>query len=163
MTDKKIDIDKKLLDEWRELGFYYDFDERLSVNQWRFYGSKSGVQNFVKLLDDYISRASNDKVFEHDHYGPYMNLKIITLDDQAIITENAIGGSITDLKSLRNIIADKLSKIEPGQTFSIDKDYGEDNTVTAKFFIMADNFDPVSMDELIISGRQEIVNQKHSK
>ncbi|MBL0024318.1 MAG: hypothetical protein IPO98_04555 [Saprospiraceae bacterium] len=152
-----------MIDEWRQLGFYYDLDERLEVNQWRFYGSKSGLQNFVKLLDDYTNRASNDKEFEHDHYGPYMYLKIITLDDQAIINENAIGGTIADLKKLRNIIADKLSKAEAGQTFNIDKDYGEDNTVTAKFFVMADNFDPVSMDELIVSGRQKIVNQKHSK
>jgi hypothetical protein len=163
MTDKKIDIDQMMIDEWRQLGFYYDFDERLGINQWRFYGSKSGLQNFVKLLDDYTSRASNDKEFEHDHYGPYMYLKIITLDDQAIINDNAIGGTIADLKNLRNIIADKLSKAEPGQTFNIDKDYGDDNTVTAKFFVMADNFDPVSMDELIVSGRQKIVNQKHSK
>lgn len=163
MTDKKFEINKMIIDEWRELGFYYDFDERLSVNQWRFYGSKSGLQNFVKLLDGYTSSASNVKEFEHAHYGPYMHLKIITLEDQAIITESAIGGTITDLQILRNIIADKLKVSEPGQTFNINKDYGNDNTVTAKFFVMADNFDPVSMDELIISGRQEIVNQKHSK
>ncbi|MCR9014663.1 hypothetical protein [Aquiflexum gelatinilyticum] len=162
MTDKKIDIDQMMIDEWRQLGFYYDLDERLGVNQWRFYGSKSGLQNFVKLLDDYTNSPSRDIVFEHDHYGPYMYLKIITLDDQAIITDNAIGGTIADLKKLRKIIADKLSKAEPGQTFNIDKDYGINNTVTAKFFVMADNFDPVSMDELIVSGRQKIVNHKHS-
>ena len=163
MLDKKIDLDQMIIDEWRQLGFYYDFDERLSVNQWRFYGSKSGLQNFVKLLDDYTSRAKNDKGFEHDHYGPYMYLKIITLDDQAIITDNAIGGTIANLKDLRNIIAENLSKVEPGQTFNIDKNYGEDNTVTAKFFVMADDFDPVSMDELIVSGRQKIVSQRHQK
>lgn len=163
MTDKKIDIDQMMIDEWRQLGFYYDLDERLSVNQWRFYGSKSGLQNFVKLLDDYTSRANNNKAFEHDHYGPYMYLKIITLDDQAIINDNAIGGTIADLKKLRNIIADKLNATAPGQTFNIDKDYGKDNTVTAKFFVMADNFDPVSMDELIISGRQKIINQSIQK
>jgi hypothetical protein len=163
MTDKKIDIDQVTIDEWRQLGFYYDFDERLAVNQWRFYGSKSGLQNFVNLLDDYTSRESNNKEFEHDHYGPYMYLKIITLLDQAIINDNAIGGTISDLKKLRNIIADELGKTQPGETFNIDNVYGDDNTAKAKFFVMADNFDPASMDELIISGRQKLVNQKHSK
>lgn len=163
MTDNKIDIDQMMIDEWRELGFYYDLDQRVEVNQWRFYGSKSGLQNFVKLLDDYTNSPSRNVVFEHDHYGPYMYLKIITLDDQAIINENAIGGTIADLKRLRNIIADKLNNAQPGQTFNIDKDYGEENTVSAKFFVMADDFDPVSMDELIVSGRQKIVNQKHQK
>ena len=163
MTDKKFDIEKMLIDEWRELGFYYDFDERLDVNQWRFYGSKSGLHNFVKLLDDYISKASNDKEFEHEHYGPYSYLKIITLDNQATITENAIGGTIADLKTLGNIIAGKINNSEIGQTFNIDKEYGDGNTVTTKFFVMADSFDPVSMDELIVSVRQEIVNNNISK
>jgi hypothetical protein len=147
MTDNKLDIDKMLIGEWRELGFFYDFDERLAVNQWRFYGSKIGLQNFVTLLDNYTSKTRNAREFEHDHYGPYCYLKIITLVDQPTIQQNAFGGTILDLKKLRNIIADKLSKTEIGQTFSIDKDYGVDNTVTTKFFVMADNFDPVSMDE----------------
>ena len=42
--DKKVDIDQMIIDEWRELGFYYDFDERVSVNQWRFFGSKHAFQ-----------------------------------------------------------------------------------------------------------------------
>ena len=163
MIEKKIDLKKMLINEWRELGFYYDFDERLSVYQWRFYGSKSGLKNFVKILNDYTINAANDRVSEHDHLGPYSYLKIITLDNQAVINENAFGGAIADLKKLRNIIAEKLEVAQSGETFNIDKDYGEENTVTVKFFIMADNFDPVSMDELIISGRQEIVNRKHLK
>ncbi|MXV53352.1 hypothetical protein GS399_20525 [Pedobacter sp. HMF7647] len=154
-------MERMLMDEWRELGFYYDFDDRLDVNQWRFYGSKIGLQNFVKLLDEYTSKPSNNKEFEHDHYGPYSYLKIITLDNEAIINEHAIGGSIANLKKLKSIIADKLNNTNPGQTFNIDKDFGNNNTATAKFFVMADHFDPVSMDELLVSGRQIIVNQKH--
>ena len=162
MTVKKIDIDQMIIDEWRQLGFYYDLDHRDSVNQWRFYGSKQGLQSFIKLLDDYTRQTSNDAISEHDHYGPYSYLKIMTWD-KPTITERYFAGTIQDLKILRNIIANKLNNAQPGQTFHIDKDYGNDNTVTAKFFIMSEDFDPVSMDELIISGRQEIVNQKHSK
>ena len=160
MTDKRVNIDQMMIDEWRQLGFYYDFDNRLSVNQWRFYGSKQGFQNFVKLLDDYTNSSRNNKISEHEHYGPYSYLKIITLENQSLISENAIGGTIAQLRKLKNIIADNLKEAKAGQTFNIDKDFGSDNTATAKFFVMADNFDPVSMDELIVSGRQIIINRQ---
>ena len=162
MTDKKIDIDQMMIDEWRQLGFYYDRDDRLDVNQWRFFGSKKGLHNFVSLLDKYTSNPSNDTLSEHDHFGPYSYLKIMTWD-KPTITADCIAGTIQDLKILRNIISEKLDKTETGQTFNVDKDYGQDNTITVKFFVMADNFDPVSMDELIVSGRQEIVNKSFTK
>jgi len=54
-----------------ELGFFCDFDDRQSVNQWRFYGSKQGLLKFVKLLDDYTSNPTNEQLFEHEHYGHY--------------------------------------------------------------------------------------------
>ena len=162
MKDKKIDIDQMMIDEWRQLGFYYDRDDRLDVNQWRFFGSKKGLQNFVSLLDKYANNPANDTISEHDHYGPYSYLKIMTWD-KPTITADYIAGTIQDLKSLKNIISEKLNNTLHGQTFNIEKDYGQENTITAKFFVMADNFDPVSMDELIVSGRQEIVNKSFSK
>lgn len=161
--DKKVDIDQMIIDEWRELGFYYDFDERVSVNQWRFFGSKHGLSNFVRILDDYVNNPNNGRFSEHERYGPYMYLKIITLEDESVINDNSIGGTIDDLKTLRNLLADKIEKALPEQTFTIDKEFGEGNTVTTKFFVMVDNFDPVSMDELIISGRQKIVNEQNLK
>lgn len=162
MKDKKIDIDQMMIDEWRQLGFYYDRDDRLDVNQWRFFGSKKGLKNFVALLDKYINNPTNDTLSEHDHYGPYSYLKIMTWD-KPTITADYIAGTIQDLKFLKNLISEKLDNTEPGQTFNIEKDYGQDNTTTAKFFVMADNFDPVSMDELIVSGRQLIANKSFSK
>jgi hypothetical protein len=158
MRNKPIDLDKLMIDKWRELGFYYDRDDRMEVNQWRFYGSKQGLQNFADLLDKYTTNPNSSTLSEHNHYGPYSYLKIMTWD-KPTITESYIAGTIQDLKELRDIIADKLNEAQPGQTFSIDEDYGVDNTMTAKFFLMADDFDPPSMDELIVSGRQKIVNE----
>jgi hypothetical protein len=160
LADKKVDIDEMMIDEWTRLGFYYDFDDRLSVNQWRFYGSRQGLLNFVKLLDKYVNNQNNNQFSEHKHYGPYSYLKIITLEERCIITVNAIGGTIEELKRLRNLLADKIEKSLLGQTFSIDKEFGVENTVTTKFFVMADDFNPVTMDELIMSGRQKIVNEQ---
>lgn len=158
MKNKKLDLDKMMIAEWQNLGFYYDRDDRLDVNQWRFYGSKEGLQNFVTLLEKYAANTDNDILSEHDHFGPYSYLKIMTWD-KPVITEDYIAGTIQDLKNLQQIIADKLSNSRPGQTFNIDKDYGQDNTITAKFFVMSDDFDPFTMDELIVSGRQKIVNE----
>jgi hypothetical protein len=44
------------------------------------------------------------------------------------------------------MIVIKLNNSQTGQSFSIDSEYGTNNTATAKFFVMADDFDPVSMD-----------------
>src|SRR4051812_43842432 len=125
MMDK---IEKMMMEEWRQLGFYYDLDDRISVNQWRFYGSKSGLESFVNMLDEYTKDRTKQYLTEHDHYGPYSYLKIITLEGHSCITNDGIGGTITDLKALRNIIADKLISARPGQTFNIDKDFGTSNT-----------------------------------
>ena len=141
-----VDIDQRIKDEWRELGFYYDLEESAIKNDWKFYGSKHGLQNFIKLLQDYTNKSANDFLSEHDHYGPYSYLKIMTWD-KAVITENYIAGTIKDLENFKNIVADNLEKAQVGQRFTIDKEYGVDNTATATFFIMEDNFDPVSMDK----------------
>ena len=162
MDEKKKYFDDLFSDQWRKLGFYYDMDFRVSVNQWRFYGSRVGLGNFVKLLDAYVNDPANDKVSEHSHYEPYLQLKIMTWDF-AMISESAVIGTIEELKKLREIIANNLINVKPGQTFSIDKDYGVENAATAKFFVMADDFDPASMDELIMSNCQEFVNKAFNK
>ncbi len=146
-NDKQmIDIDQRIKDEWRKLGFYYDREESANKSEWKFYGSKQGLYNFVKLLEDYTNNSNNDFLSEHIHYGPYSYLKIMTWD-KAVITENYIAGTIKDLKNFKNVIADKLEKVQAEQNFKIDKEYGIDNTATAEFFIMKDDFDPVSMDK----------------
>ena len=141
-----VDIDQQIKDEWRELGFYYDLEKSADRNEWKFYGSKHGLQNFVKILEDYTNKSANNFLSEHNHYGPYNYLKIMTWD-KPIITENYIAGTIKDLKVFKSIIANKLENIQAGQSFMIDKEYGKGNTATAKFFVMENDFDPVSIDE----------------
>ncbi|MDH7459696.1 hypothetical protein QEG73_00355 [Chitinophagaceae bacterium 26-R-25] len=140
-----ISIDQRIKDEWRELAFYYDLEKKENKSEWSCYGSKHGLYNFVKLLENYTTEQTNDFLSEHDHYGPYNYLKVMTWH-KAEITENYIAGTIADLKNLKNIIAGKLEKTRPGQSFTIDKEYGTDNTSTLTFFMMKDSFDPVSMD-----------------
>ncbi|MDH7459706.1 hypothetical protein QEG73_00405 [Chitinophagaceae bacterium 26-R-25] len=145
MIKTMTDIEQRIKDEWRELSFYYDLEKNENKSEWRFYGSKLGLYNFVNLLENYTTEPANNFLSEHDHYGPYNYLKVMTWH-RAEITENYIAGTIADLKNLKNIIADKLEKAQPGQNFTIDKEYGTDNTSTLTFFTMKDDFDPASMD-----------------
>lgn len=160
MTEKRVDVEELMKEDWRDLGFYYDFDERISVNQWRLYGSKAGLSRLVQLLDDYISKPRHAEPSEHDHYGPYWYFKLRTWHEP-MITDDGIAGTLEDLKFLGERISAKLAATSPGQTFEISKEYGKNNTVTFRLFVMADDFDPVSLDELIVSGRQAVVNAQH--
>lgn len=48
-----MDWDKRTLKEWDNLGFYYEYDE--SLNQWRFFGSKSGLLKLSELIFTFAS------------------------------------------------------------------------------------------------------------
>ena len=65
-TTMVVDFDKRIKDEWRELGFYYELEESSNKNEWKFYGSKDGLQNFVKILECYTNNSGNDLISEHD-------------------------------------------------------------------------------------------------
>ncbi|GAB3499338.1 hypothetical protein GCM10027341_22420 [Spirosoma knui] len=150
-------MDDMLIAEWRELGFYYDFDERLAVNQWRFYGSRQGLQQLAKLLLDYANNPAKNQLTEDAHYGPYSYLKLTTLT-QPVITRNYLGGALADFARLSQLISHKVSQHALGDVFSIDQEWGVGNTATAKCFIMVDTFDPASLDELIRLDRRAAVN-----
>ncbi len=146
MNKKSSNLDNLIISEWRELGFYYDINEDGNVNEWRFFGSKIGLQRFVTLLDNYINDPRNNSLSEHEHYGPYGYLKILTWDKPEI-TEDYFAGTIEDLKRLRDIISQKISETNSGQTFNIETVYGVGNSASARFFIMTDDFDPYSIEE----------------
>jgi hypothetical protein len=149
MTEaQKSQFDLKFKKEWRELGFYYDLGEQEENPEWRFFGSKDGLKNIVKILDEYIDNPVNRTLSEHSHFGPYGYLKIMTWE-KPTITKDSIAGRVEDLVILKSIIVERLSKSKVGDIFSIAPDYGVDNTIDAKFFIMENNFDPASMDNFV--------------
>lgn len=145
--------------EWRELGFYYDFDEQVSLNQWRFFGSKQGLTNLAKLLADYAINPSKAPLSADAHYGPYSYLKFVTLA-QARITHQYIGGSLLELKALSEWLLAALQQVQPGHVLTLDAVYGRANSATARCLVMADEFDPASLDELVIADREAIVNNR---
>src|SRR5215813_5574739 len=96
--------------EWRELGFFYDYDEK--KKEWYFVGSKSGLEKFRDILLKYANNPKNDQKSEHDHYGPYMYLEIMTWDNPDI-NDHCIQGKLSDLRKLGELVGQKLKNALP--------------------------------------------------
>ena len=137
------DLDATTKKEWRELGFYYDFDEQHF--HWRWIGSKSGLLGFARLIDAYVSDPRNQKLSEHEHYGPYAYLKLMTAAEPQI-TESWICGRLSDLEKLSAIVKEHLHRSEVGSTFTIGDEYVAGSKTVIQFEVRENNFDPASKD-----------------
>ncbi len=133
-----------IIKEWRELGFFYEFDE--NVPGWRIVGSKSGLRKFAKLLAEYSEEPGNQSLSEHSHYGPYKYLKIMTWSEPRIDSD-AIAGSVSDLKRLHGLVAEAISKGSTGDVIVVDKEYADSNEVKLILEIKSHTFDPASGDD----------------
>jgi hypothetical protein len=102
-------------EEWRELGFFYERTDEPPC--WRFVGSAVGLAHLVKLLDAYVRDPRNETISDHEHYGPYMYLKVETSDSPEI-DSRSIRGTLADLTRLRDLVADGLRDLCPGQSLA---------------------------------------------
>jgi hypothetical protein len=132
--------------EWRNLGFFYDYDEKRG--EWHFIGSRSGLEKFRDILSQYASNPKNDQKSEHDHYGPYMYLEIMTWDSPNI-SDHCIQGTLSDLKKLSDLVGQKLKNALPNDSFIIQQEYAKDAQSSLVFEIKEDNFDPASADPML--------------
>jgi len=151
-----IDIDQMLREQWRELGFFCDFDKER--RRWRLIGSRNGLLKFHDLLNEYVADPRNEKLSEHEHYGPYMYLKVITWNESSI-SEGGISGTLPDLKRLASIVDGKLQACSAGDTFTISAEYAEGSEVELEFEVKDEGFDPVSADPLL---RAHAAQQRHA-
>lgn len=129
--------------EWMTLGFYYISNDDNKI--WTFVGSRWGLAQFVSLLRAYIANPSSKKLSEHQHYGPYMYLKVTT-SRYPSIDKYGINGQCADIDRLANIIEQKLSQITPGETFVISSEYIPDCEYSLVFEAKNDGFNPASAD-----------------
>ena len=143
MSDQRAKVDDATRREWRELGFFYDYDEPQAC--WRLVGSRTGLLKFCDLLRQYADNPRNDKPSEHDHYGPYMYLEVMTWHE-AQITDHAIAGSLHDLRRLAELCHEKLAHAQPGHVVTIDREYSTGNTARLQFEVQVDDFDPPTAD-----------------
>jgi len=129
--------------EWRELGFYYEKDDQ--AKHWRFVGSRAGLMRFREALLAYVADERNRLDSEHEHYGPYMYLEVMTWPE-AGIDGHSIHGTTDDLRRLAGLVKRALESTQPGDRFVIGPEYSPKGEYSMHFEVMEDGFDPVAAD-----------------
>jgi len=129
--------------EWRELCFFYDIDHQAKA--WRLFGSRSGLLRFRDALLAYAANECNAQESEHQHYGPYMYLEIMTWHEPGF-DDHAIRGPLPELKRLGEIIGSKLATAQPGDTILIQHEFSANSPYALILEVRDDNFDPAEED-----------------
>jgi hypothetical protein len=129
--------------EWRELGFFYDRDDQAKI--WKLIGSRIGLLKFRDALLAYVADPRNTEKSEHEHYGPYMYMEIMTWPE-AGFDEHAIRGSLPDLQRLATIVEARLAKAEPGDVVCIQSEFAASSPYALILEVRADGFDPAEAD-----------------
>jgi hypothetical protein len=141
-------MNRMMREEWRELGFYYDFDEAGSRR--RLVGFRRGLFKFRDILNGYADDPRSEHISEHEHYGPYSYLKLMTWTEPGV-TGDAICGSLPDFRRLAAIVGDKLHASSAGSTFTIGDEYAGGSKAVLEFEVREGGFDPASADPLLPS------------
>jgi hypothetical protein len=141
MSDK---LKKITIEEWRQLGYFYDRDE---INKlWIITGSPFGIKTFANQLFQYSSNTNNKDISEHDHWGPYCYLKILTWDSCGFDKES-IYGSLEDLNRLAELIYSKIQDDIINSVIRIKEEYTSNCEYTLELRIMEYGFDPAKADK----------------
>lgn len=139
-----FDIIAETKEEWRDLGFYYDFDKENTT--WHLVGSLDGLSSFSRILREYADDERNNNIGEHEHLGPYMYLTIVTSESPKI-TDYGIFGSLSDLKRHSDLTSEKIKNSKPDIVLQIDTEYSDENEAILLFEIKNDGFDPSVADD----------------
>jgi len=140
---KSARMDAVVRDEWRELGFFYESDEE--AKEWRLRGSRDGLLHFASVLAAYARNPANAVLGEHEHFGPYMYLKIMTWNEP-VLKGDAIGGSLDDIARLAELMRARLQDAVPGQRFSVGHDFDRSAEYSMSLQVEDGGFDPASAD-----------------
>jgi hypothetical protein len=132
--------------EWRELGFFYDRDDKAKV--WQLIGSRAGLLRFRDALCSYAADPRNELKSEHEHYGPYGYLEVMTWPE-AGFDDHAIRGSLADIARLATVIENKLAAALPGSTIRIREEFAADSPYGLILEVREDGFDPASADQAL--------------
>ncbi len=132
--------------EWRELGFFYDRDDGNKV--WILTGSRAGLLRFRDALLSYVADPRNASDSEHEHYGPYSYLEVMTSPNPGF-DHHAIHGRVADLARLSALIVAKLATARPGSTIRIREEFAPDSPYALVLDLREDGFDPAAADVLL--------------
>jgi hypothetical protein len=129
--------------EWRELGFFYDRDD--VAKEWRLLGSKAGLRLFAANLKRYVDDRRNELISEHEHFGPYMYLKVGTWASPEI-TDDWIAGPLPVLQQLALAIDAWLETAAIGERLSVRSKFAASSPYEFTLEMYADSFDPAVAD-----------------
>jgi len=133
--------------EWRELGFFYD---RLDTpKEWLVVGSRSGLLMFANLLRAYVADPRNVAKSEHEHYGPYMYLEVMTWPD-AGFDAHAIHGPLEELTRLAMLVEAEVATLHPGARSRIRETFSPASEYALVLEMREDGFDPASADANVV-------------
>jgi hypothetical protein len=135
--------------EWRELGFFYYLDD--ASREWRVTGSRSGLLRLRDLLLAYVADPRNRAESEHEHYGPYMYLEVMTWSE-AGFDGHAIRGTLSDLERLARIIEAEVNHAAPGATIRIREEFSASSPYSLVLEVREDEFDPATADSALPDG-----------
>jgi hypothetical protein len=135
--------------EWRELGFFYERDD--DAKTWKLIGSRSGLFKFRDALLAYAADSRNAQKSEHEHYGPYMYLKIMTWPE-AGFEEHEIRGTLVDLERLAAMVDARLTSSKPGDTIRIQNEFAPNSLYALVLEVRGDGFDPAEADTMLPKG-----------
>lgn len=132
--------------EWRELGFHYERDDE--AREWRLTGSRDGLLEFRDLLLAYAGNPRNDLDSEHEHYGPYSYLEVMTWPDPGL-DNHSIHGSLADLARLASLIEAKVSAADAGDRIVIGDEFAAGCPYQIVLRVREDGFDPAMADNYL--------------
>jgi hypothetical protein len=138
------EMKERVQEEWRELGFYYDFDS--TQRAWRIVGSANGLTKFAALLEAYAANPRNAEASAHEHFGPYSYLEIGTWAEP-VISNHWIAGPLRSLLDLAASIRARLEEGKPGQVCDLGGDFAPESNYRLHLEIRESAFDPASADE----------------
>jgi hypothetical protein len=134
--------------EWRSLGFNFEYDKEKRL--WRIIGSQKGIKRFCQSLLDYSQDLQHQKLSEHEHYGPYMDLKFATAD-QPDANPDGLFGRLEDFHALFKLLNKRLGKNPAeGMHIIVRDDFPFSSGGGLEVVVADDDFDPAAADPKLI-------------
>jgi hypothetical protein len=88
---------------------------------------------------------------EHEHYGPYMYLEVMT-SPEAGMDDHSIHGPIEDLRRLASLLERHITSTEPGSSARVREEFSPASKYSLVLHVREDHFDPASSDANLSAG-----------
>lgn len=136
-------MDDWIRDDWRDLGFFVDLSD--ARKELRLVGSREGLRRFADLLRAYVADPRNEMKSEHEHYGPFGSLEVMTWPE-AGIDDHSIHGPLSALDGLASLVERTIGAMQPGASVPIGDEFAPGSPYQLVLELREDDFDPASLD-----------------